>query len=255
MPMFRRARVEGALLRARAGVLLAAVSLAAQAHPVPSPIPTARKRAAGLSQTPPSRQLYPAGTTKLSAPGPGAVLGQVQCDANGNVYMNSVPTVQLAREEARFGTTPLTRLALGSGNTTEFQYPSFSEYSSHYDQGFYVTPRGDVYPMAEARPRKSSGAGSNFPVNVIIKYKDDGTVDSIIKLRPPTGVHFLAHKFAAFLDGRVLVTGLRVGGPPPYLPLGPFTGVFDRDGGYIGPLALPNDVTPPKHAPPKPGSL
>ncbi len=199
----------------------------------------------------PLRVLEPAGTTKFSTMGLGAVETGVQCDANGNVYLNSAPTAELAIEDAREGTAlPLTRLSLTSGNTRAFSYPTLHEYAHQYGQGFYVSPRGDVYALVEVCRRQAGCTGDHFPGDVIVKYNDDGTVDSVIRLKLPDGVHILARKFAAFLDGNFLVTGFTLGGPPHYLVSKPFTGIFDRGGGYVGPLVLPNDVTPPKHMPP-----
>ncbi len=244
--IFRRLSL-GLGLVAAFGGLLSVVMLAAR----PSRGAVKRRVNAKQSSSVPLRALEPAGTTKFSTMGLGAVETGVQCDANGNVYMNSAPTAELAIEDAREGIAlPLTRLSLTSGNTRAFPYPILHEYAHQYGQGFYVSPRGDVYALVEVCRRQAGCTGDHFPGDVIVKYNDDGTVDSVIRLKPPDGVHILARKFAAFLDGNFLVTGFALGGPPHYLVSKPFTGIFDRGGGYVGPLVLPNDVTPPKHMPP-----
>ncbi len=245
--MFRRLALGCGRVAAMAALILASVAAAA-----PRPGRDAARRAAKAHPTAsvPLRELEPAGTAKFSASGPGVVEMGVQCDANGNVYMNSAPNVQLAIEDAREGAgEPLTRLSPTSGDTVEFPYGSFHGYARHYARGFYVGPRGDVYALVEAC-RQAGCRAPHFPGDVIVKYNDDGTVDSVIKLKLPAGVHILAFRFAAFLDGNFLVTGSVLGGPPHYLISKPFTGIFDRGGGYVGPLVLPNDVTPPKQMPP-----
>ncbi len=212
--------------------------------------PQAKRKESSGGETLPLRELYPAGTTKLSASGPGAVQAGVQCDSNGNVYLNSVPTAQLAYEYAREGLgVPLTKLSLDSGETTTFAYPALSDYGRLYGQGFYVTPRGGVYALVQACPHQGGCRPPHFPTNLIVRYNADGSVDSVVKLQSPSGVHVLASRFAAFLDGNIVVSGLVLGEPPRYYPSKPFTGVFDAGGAYVGPLVLANDVAPPRQIP------
>jgi len=207
------------------------------------------------AESPPVRELESAGTADFGVPGPVAVFAGTQCDADGNVYFESTPSLEFIEQNARSGNRPpLTKLSMESKSATRFQYPPLGDYSSHFDQGFYVTPRGDVFALVQACPYKDGCKPPHFPVNLIVKYNHDASVDSIIKLTPPSDLPFLAFKFAVFLDGNVLVTGLEgaaeedEAGRSHYRPSKPFTGIFDRDGAYVGPLSLPNDITPPPNA-------
>lgn len=244
--MLRRLRLGCGLVAALAVLILATV-----AAPAAQPRRQAIRRARNAKQSSsvPLRELEPAGITKFSTPGPGAVGLPVQCDANGNVYMNAGPVAQVI-EDAREGIgEPLTKLSLGSGNTVEFALPAFPRYAERFGRGFYVTPRGDVYALAEAYRHKAGFKGANWAHIFVVKYDGDGTVDSTAELEPPQGMHLEVWKLAAFLDGNFLVMGFEVSGPH-LAPVKPFTGIFDRGGGYVGPLVLPNDVTQPKHMPP-----
>lgn len=197
----------------------------------------------------PARQLYPAGTVEFATSGPGAVAAGVQCDADGNVYMNSWPSAQMAYQNARRGLPPLTRLSPGSKSSQVFKYPSLSDYAHQLGRGYYVDPRGNVYAMVEAcRYKAGCGKPPHWGSTLIVKYNDDGTTDSVTELHPPSRLHADAFRFAVFLDGNILVTGLERSGTTG-VPSGPFTAIFDRGGGYVGQLALPNDVAPPEHWP------
>ncbi|MEJ2009292.1 MAG: hypothetical protein P8Z30_14245 [Acidobacteriota bacterium] len=242
------------VLRERLAVIftlvLAAISLAVGSSSARGQEARPEKRTKVQSEPLPALELQPAGTVEFSVAGPGVVESGVQCDANGNVYFNSSPNVQLAVRGAHTGNRPpLRMLSIDSQGTTVFQYPPLLDYTSHNHMGFYVTPRGDVYALVQACPYKDGCKPPRFPVNLVVKYNHDGSVDSVIKIEPPSGSHLYASKFAAFLDGNFLITGIEDVEAEGKGSSKPFTGIFGRGGSYIGPVVLPNDVAPPKRLP------
>ena len=83
--------------------------------------------------------------------------------------------------------------------------------------------------------------GPSWPDSLIVKYKDDGTVDSVVKLESPRrDRHFEAWRFAAFLDGTFLVTGAYL--TDEHIPGEPVTRIFNRGGAFVQPLELPHDL-------------
>lgn len=238
-----------------AGTILAVAASAEPRQPAQNaPPPTGPE-----SQAPPAAELYPAGETDFSILGPGVVEAGVQCDANGNIYFSSFPSIQVSYQLSMNGVRPpLTELSISSAKAVEFPVQSLPDYASSYGRGFYVGPRGDVYGLVVAYLHGPGFGGPNWEQNLVVKYNHDGTVDSVVKLEPPPGTHLSAFKLAVFLDGRFLVSGAVASGPP-YTLTGPFTGIFDQGGGFVGPLTLPDDVRPTKAdaASPtvKPGSI
>ena len=122
-----------------------------------------------------------------------------------------------------------------------FQVGSFEDFDTFSSRAFYVTPNGVVYNLAEAcRDRPDTGTHESC-VWVVTRYKDDGTVHSAAKLCPPMGKHLYPLKFAAFPDGNLLAVGtIRDEPGDPTL----FAGLFDRTGGFLRELALPEDLGP-----------
>lgn len=207
--------------------------------------PTASPKAtkSKSSEAPPVRQLYPAGTVRFSAPPPIAVTSGVQCDANGNIYAAYAQSLSRRYAPAKL---PLTRLSLDSQSVVQFRVPTPEGYAFAQSQGFYVEPDGSVYGLLVAyRHWHGATAPPSSPVPLVVTYHSDGTVDSVIKLQLPEGVLVQPSRLAVFPDGNLLITGLTLssGGRMPH-PTGVFTGIFDRGGGYVGPITLPGDVKP-----------
>jgi len=231
-------------------LVLMAISLAVGSSSARGQEARPEKRTEVQTEPLPAQELQPAGTVEFNIAGPGVVESGVQCDANGNAYFNSSPDIQLAIEGIHTGNRPpLTKLSIDSHGTTVFEYPPLLDYTSHNHMGFYVSPRGDVYSLVQACPYKDGCRPPRFPVNLVVKYNHDGSVDSVIKIEPPSGAHLYAYKFAAFLDGNFLITGIEDVEAEGKSGSRPFTGIFGRGGSYIGPVVLPNDVAPPEGMP------
>jgi len=195
-------------------------------------------------QAPPTVSLYEAGTVQTSAPAPRAVVAGTQCDGNGNIYLVYSASIQPFMGRPQPLDLPLRKVSPGSESSTEFQAPTPPGYVRRFVRRFFVTPRGNVYGLILAfRHAADYKEGPDWPDSLVVKYKDDGSVDSITKLEQPQGSHFVAQKLGVFGDGSFLVTGaeLELRGERP-IASDVFTAVFDRAGAYVGPVTLSDDV-------------
>ena len=165
--------------------------------------------------------------------------------------MLSAANLQVA-ESSRQGPAgfPITRIEAGSGKLTEFEPASPANYEGYWRPGFYVGPRGSVYALIQAfKHPLAYHKGPNIPSILVVKYHDDGTVDSVTKLEPPPEFQPEPWAVAAFQDGSFLLTGYLVSGTPGVsknlMPTKPFTWVFYPSGAFEAPLALADDIHPP----------
>src|SRR5271157_2368750 len=195
------------------------------------------------TQEPLITNLYPSRTVEFPAPAPVVVSPGTGCDANANIYIQysqALEDIYRAVQERRPTNFPLRKFSFGSGQVVTFPVGPFQGYNWFNTASFYVTPNGDVYDLAMAC---GDAAGPEHCNWLVAKYKDDGTVGSLIALRPrlPEDLRLNAVLFAVFPDGNLLVAGhaqARDGS------MKPFTGIFDRSGGFQSELTLPGDVGP-----------
>ena len=247
--MLSRVRIRGVLVVVATGPLFVALGGTGQTQ--------SRTQAPEVKapSKPPTATLYEAETVQFPSPPPTVTATGTLCDERGNIYLQYLASVQLLMSQVRNGgvsNVPLTRVSLESKKTTAFRVPAPEGYPHYYDRGFYVTPRGHVYVLIEAyRYGKDYKEDPNWPDSFVVKYQDDGSVDSITKLGLPQDVHFSPSKLGVFGDGTLLVTGTEVSGPR-HAPSKVFTGVFDRAGTYVGPVTLTDDVQP---GAPQPGAI
>jgi len=234
------------------GLLLAGLLLVAAAESRPqrpaqevTPVP----EGSGEEQARVSHELYESGRIQFSAPPPTVDGAGVQCDHDGNIYLIYAASLQVIYPLLRAGVSlPVSKLSLDSKGVVQFPVGQFQGYAEYQRPSFFVDPLGKVEGLVVAYPHERGYKGPNWPDSLIVKYKDDGTVDSVVKLDPPLGEHFQPWSFAAFLDGNFLVTGAVLSDK--YMPKQPFTAIFDRGGGFVRLLTLPHDVRPRVTEPP-----
>ncbi|MDE3137959.1 MAG: hypothetical protein KGL59_15365 [Acidobacteriota bacterium] len=135
-------------------------------------------------------------------------------------------------------------------------------YQSFYRIAFNVGPWGNLYALYQAY-RQVHQLSAFVPSDVlIVKFDDDGSVDSRVKLSGLPSGRLLPTDFDAFADGSFLVTGdLYTSTLPVQEPgdarvpkvviqhhtpagMGSFTGIFDAQGRFVQELHLPGDVKP-----------
>lgn len=235
-------------------------------------------------EPPPPRVLKLAQTIPFPLPTWTGVAASDYCDAEGNIYFVYTaakpriiywPAKQGGQTAAtssglmpvRLPTSvtdqPITKLSLDSQSVTQYALRSLEGYRAYSRVGFSVDRWGNVYALFSAQRTSVAEEGPGARDYVIVKFNDDGTVDSTVRLRNPPTVRLDAMHFEAFADGNFLVTGtvaprrrrssheagsshprkvIVVGHTPPGFR--PFTAIFDGSGRLVQEPELPDDVSP-----------
>src|ERR1700761_5339322 len=169
--------------------------------------------------------------------------GGLQCDADGNIYVESESMLQ-----------PSVRELNSAGELLAIFKPDTNpDVKVEFGGNFVITPDGELYQWVS---EKESGKA------YVLIFKHDGSYKSSIKLDP--GFKWAPANLAVFPHGEMLMTGqqyAKVNGA--VLPAIPFTGIFSADGrllkrldpdgygelkeaalaGKAPPSAIPNDHT------------
>jgi len=196
----------------------------------------------GNLPAPVERQLAESGRNVVSAPPAIGIQAGTQCDTNGNIYViytDAAPGPVIGNAMVK---APVSKVSFDSDRAVQFPARQLDGYADNYRVSFYADPRGTLYTLVLAAQHLPEPGHPAVPDSLIVKYDDDGTIDSVVRLKPPAGVRFDPRRFAAFLDGSFLVTGLDRSDDRKTMR--PFTAIFDRSGAFVTELTLPNDVRP-----------
>lgn len=236
MPYTVRCKLVGILASSMAAAKL---GLAASAKTPVKNAPTSR------TQAPPVTNLYPSGTIEFSAPPPVAVARGTLCDTNGNIFLQYYPSVRVVNHmmlvPRSVEALPLRKLAVDSQQTVTFPVGPFQGYTKSSVHGFYVTPNGAVYNLAQACRKGQDPEGHETCAWLVTKYRHDGSVDSTVRLHLPHGANLLSPQFAAFPDGNLLVTGFSMSEKR---GMRPFAAIFDPSGDFLTNLTMSRDAAP-----------
>jgi hypothetical protein len=101
-----------------------------------------------------------------------------------------------------------------------------------------VSADGTLYALMLGTPQSKPGSKPD-PVYLIVRYKDDGSIESHFAVGEVSGKHFDPMSLAVFADGHSVVSG-RTGEKTPDGTLlgGVFSGMFDRGGAFHAPVML-----------------
>ncbi len=184
-------------------------------------------------------------TIRFQAPPPLLVASGMKCDLNGNIYLvySSAPQAVLSNPDGAF-LLPVQKLSVESKTVVPYSIPSISDYQLLRRIDFDVDGRGRVYALLDGSIRREGEKPrDDF---LIVKFKDDGTMDSFVKIRGfPGGERFFPAQLSAFADGNFLISGTR--SDP--RGLGIFTAVFSRSGAFVTELKVPHDPEPVRNEP------
>jgi hypothetical protein len=215
-----------------------------------------------MEQAPPPRDLRREGTVRFPGPAPTGVIAKVPCSQQGDIYASYNTTPPYPGLSATPASTfpPLRKLSLDSRTITEYAPKSLDGYQSFHRVAFNVGPWGKLYALYQAY-REAHQLSAFVPSDlVIVKFDDDGSVDSRVKLSGLPSGRLQPTDFDVFADGSFLLTGDldtstlpaqepgRVHIPKVKIvhhPLPghrPFTGTFDAQGRFVQELHLPGDV-------------
>lgn len=212
------------------GVTLSAVTgLAGEATPVQA------------SSSVPVVELRRAGVIGFSAPGPAAIASRIKCGPGGDIYAIYSSTTRL-----EMSNPPIRRISVSSRSVTEYPIPVIAGYENLARSSFDVAADGTLYALLQANPQSSGSKNKSDPVYVylIVKYKDDGRLDSYFTLGEIPGKHIEPTSLAMFADGSSLVSGTTMEKTPDGNLLGVFSAIFDQNGAFRAPATLMKLGTP-----------
>lgn len=203
--------------------LLAVLLLAAQA---------AGSRQGGVAKQ--LFDLYRADVIHFSAPPPSMVVSGTKCSRDGDIYAiySGSPQSVLGQPNG-VSRLPIRKTSVGTKEVKDYRLPVVPGYRNLIRYGFDVDPSGTVYVLASASQDSTAGAKPK-PVWLIIKYKDDGSMDSYLKAGAQSDSHLQPLRIAAFADGDFLLSGTRAAKGS----LATFAGVFDRQATFMTPVTL-----------------
>ncbi len=180
--------------------------------------------------------LYLADTVDFPAPPPVVVGTRIKCDADANIYVVYSPSPAALGQNgiSRMGQIPVSKIWTGRKQVVQYPLPAIPGYEPASRNSFDVSPRGELYMLIHAHSRDSER--KRDVDYFIVKYKDDGTVESYEKVRGNEGEsRFQPIHLAVFATGEFLLSGTSVGGER---ELGTFAGIFDRDAMFKAPITL-----------------
>ncbi len=171
----------------------------------------------------------------FSLPAPVVMQTNARCDQRGNIYLVYGDNVR-----DKTPALPIRRLSPDSRSVLEFALPQIPEYQSVHRLDWDVTPWGTVYALLSCH--RSSLQPRELPDFLIVRFKDDGSVDSVTKVeQPKEGSIWLEH-FAVFAHGGFLITGTMTKDPAHPESPRPFTGVYRENGQLLREVELPDFV-------------
>ncbi len=196
--------------------------------------------------------LHRAEPVRFSALGPKAILTNIKCGPGGDIYA-VYTTSSLATEREQ----PVRRISASSRRVTEYPVAPISGYEKLLRLSFDVSADGTLYALVRGTPQSAPGSKPD-PVYLIVKYKDDGSMDSHFAVGEVPGKHINPISLAVFADGHSLVSGTTLEKAADKTSLGVFSAMFDQNGAFRAPITFMKPATPaessaspsPRGAPP-----
>lgn len=169
----------------------------------------------------PTMDLHRADVIRLDKPAPAAVSSKIKCGPGGDIYAvySSVSSQEMWRN-------PIRRISASSRSVTEYPIPTISGYQRLTRLIFDVSADGTLYALLQAFPQSNSDSKPD-PVYLIVKYKDDGQVDSYFALGEVPGKHIRPTSLAMFGADNSMVSGTTILKNPGGTSLGVFSAIFE----------------------------
>jgi hypothetical protein len=166
----------------------------------------------------------------LSAPSP-TVMTATKCDGKGNIYTIQSVVPPMLVNPAGLSGLPVTKFLPASKLFVPYPVPALDHYRGVIRVDFDVTADGTVYSLLEALDASSKGNSNSTQFSSFVgKYRDEGALDSYVKLGDAPKGRIQPSRLAVFRNGHVLVAGTIVNEGE---PLQPFVAVFDAFGRFI----------------------
>ncbi|MGA3087310.1 MAG: hypothetical protein ABSD75_01775 [Terriglobales bacterium] len=181
-----------------------------------SPVKATISRATGSGST---LALQVSSTTNVPSEMGGAFMHGSKCDGEGNLYIR-----KFAADRPLLG--PVVKIDAELKRTALFDPAAFSHLTLDRADAFVPDPEGGVYQVAES--------GVVKPRTYVLHFSPDGSPASSVLL----DADFEVYTFAAFADGRILVSGVRRDVENKNDRGQNLTAVFSADGRELAPLSF-----------------
>jgi hypothetical protein len=223
---------------ARLVLLLVVMLSAANAQTKPQ---TDEKSQAQPSSSLPTMDLHRGDVTRFDRPGPVSIASRIKCGPSGDIYASYRST-----SSQEIGGNPIRRVSVSSNSVTEYPVPTLSGYRRLARVSFDVSADGTLYALLQAYPQPSGSDSKPDPVYLIVKYKDDGEMDSYFALGEMPGKRIDPTSLAMFGADISLVSGTTIQKNPEGTSQGLFSAIFDRGGTFRARVELLKIATPAK---------
>lgn len=205
---------------------------------------TSRHPAKPAETAPPVHRLYSTLVKGDAMPLPvqgsiGGLFSGSVCDAKGDLFAMfgtglSAGAGQPVNTPDVYQTTPIRKVSPSTSGV-----PSATSYSTQPPPGyaarqrvwFNADPDGRLYELIRASKDPPAQGAHILPDPMIVRYNDDGSIDTAVKLDGIPGKSFEPLNFAPFANGMFLVAGLGKGSKSEPFP--PIAAVFDSFGKFI----------------------
>jgi len=178
------------------------------------------------------KDLHPDEAIHFSTPAPVSVASKIRCGPSGDIYV-----VYSNNSYVELWGSPIRRISLSSHSVTEFPIPSISGYENLSRSSFDVDANGTLYVLYQAHSKKAGESNAHF-VYLIVKYKDDGSVDSHFTLSQPPDKVVQPTSLTMFADGNFLMSGSFRANDSPASKVGVFSAIFDQTGALRAPVTM-----------------
>lgn len=192
--------------------------------------------------TPPVQTLDLKRTLSFSGSPASGFLPGMRCDASGNIF------VRFPRFNPRDYTlldSPASELVLDSAQVIRFGATPLpdADYPHQNWEYFDVDGKGTVYALIHTwgLDPNAGPKGRSVSHDYIERFKDDGTTDTIVQLKPPPDAkRIVIYHFGVFAGRNFLVVG---SADTDSGERQPFTAVYDPSGRFVTRVRLPADIS------------
>lgn len=178
----------------------------------------------------PTMDLHRGEVIPFNTPGPYTITSKIKCGPGGDIYA-------IYSSGRDISSAPIRRISVSSRSVTEYPISTISGYKILARASFDVSADGTLYALFQAAPQSGSDSKSD-PVYLIVKYKDDGQVDSYFPLGDVPGKQIQPTSIAMFGADNSLVSGITLLKNPGGTSPGVFSATFDRGGTFRAPVTL-----------------
>jgi len=142
----------------------------------------------------------------VSTPTISAMLTETKCDVKGNIYTVQSTVPPPTTGPSNLSSLPVSKLVLDAKLIVPYPVPAIDHYSGIIRTGFDVSADGTLYALLTGIDTTSTDKKSRYAF-FVARYKDDGSLDSYVRMGDAPNGRVQPWRLSAFKNGNVLVTG------------------------------------------------